>query len=449
MSRRRRALFCLLPLLMGAASLACRSAHVMVRDVTVIDGSGAPPRAHMTVVIEGARIIEVGPVAAVVSRAGAEVVDGRGRYLMPGLMDAHVHLHEVGRGALALYAAAGVTTVRDMGTAMDSIRALRAAIAEGALRGPRVLASGAAIEDANWMTRFGSDARGRRRPNHVLVADASAAVGIVDSLARAGADFIKIRNAADAPTFFAIARAARARGLALVGHAIYSVDPATAADSGQRSFEHAFYPDGASRMRRDSLEVIIASFRRNRIAQVPTLATWQQRRTAAELLLLRVSDSALAHDPRTRLVSPLLIAHWREELLGRIKENDGKPQSAKSLASWGDALDRMGPDLAVLHRAGVTVLVGSDLPNGRFPGDDTHEEMQRLASAVGLSPMDVLVAATSASARFFGMADSVGTIAPGMIADLVLLRSNPVENIANVATVVRVWLRGQSLVPAR
>jgi imidazolonepropionase-like amidohydrolase len=169
-------------------------------NVTIIDGRSPAPRADRTVIIRGTRIVAEGPSASIRVPAGARIIDGRGKFLSPGLWDMHVHTAMPGgRDVLKLYIANGVTGVRDMAGDWPTITAWRREIASGALIGPRIIASGPYLEG------------GDQPIPHLLVKTPADAGPAVDSLIKLGVDFIKVHGQLTRESYFAIARAARTR----------------------------------------------------------------------------------------------------------------------------------------------------------------------------------------------------------------------------------------------
>ena len=198
-----------------------------ITGVTVIDATGAPARVDMTVVVTGDRITAVGKSGKVVVSEGARVADGKGKYLIPGLWDMHVHtVMPGGRDVLPLYIANGITGVRDMASDWATLKKWRAEIASGTLIGPRIIASGPYLEG------------GDQPIPHLLVKTPADAAPAVDSLIKLGVDFIKVHGQLTRESYFAIARAARARGIPFAGHVSRTVGAAAASDSGQASIEH-------------------------------------------------------------------------------------------------------------------------------------------------------------------------------------------------------------------
>lgn len=192
--------------------------------VTIIDGPNSIPRADQTVVIRGNRIVAVGSSRSTRIPAGARVVEGGGKFIIPGLWDMHVHTDApAGRELLALYVANGVTGVRDMAGDWTTVKTFREDIAQGRLAGPRILASGPYLEGGDVPIP------------HILTRNPDEARAGVDSLVRLGVDFVKVHGQLMRDSYFAIARRARERGIPFAGHVPHIVGAAAASDSGQRS----------------------------------------------------------------------------------------------------------------------------------------------------------------------------------------------------------------------
>src|SRR6478672_3441791 len=196
-----------------------------IRHVTVIDATGAAPRPDMTVLLANGRILRVGPSRAVRIGARWRVVDGAGRYLIPGLWDMHVHLAEGWPAAPlgAEFLDHGVVGVRDMGTPMARILALRAAFASAASPGPRIVAAGPFLNGSRavpgLVIHVETEADGRRA---------------ADSVRALGADFVKVLSEIPPEAFRGAAGEARRIGLPIVGHLPAGVTPAEASDAGMR-----------------------------------------------------------------------------------------------------------------------------------------------------------------------------------------------------------------------
>jgi imidazolonepropionase-like amidohydrolase len=204
-----------------------------ITHVTVIDATGAPAQPDQTVIIKDGRIVALGKSADTPVPAGAETVDGTGKFLIPGLWDMHAHIAAANptgaRDYLALYLANGVTGVREMHCYLpDMIFNLRKDIEAGKLTGPRIVACGAMIDGPNPSAG----------PSALVAADAEQGRAAVQSLKKRGADFIKVHSKLSRDAYFAIADEAKKQGLPFAGHVPESVSALEASDAGQRSIEH-------------------------------------------------------------------------------------------------------------------------------------------------------------------------------------------------------------------
>jgi len=396
-------------------------AHVSLVDVAL--GSLVPDQ---TVVVRSGRIAQAGDAALSAVPQGATVVDGRGRYLMPGLWDSHVHAlfdAEVARSFLPRFVAEGVTGVRDMGGKVEVLRAARFAILAGTLIGPRIVAAGAVVDGPHPADPAVS----------IAVGDSGAARAAVDSLARSGADFIKVYTLLPRQSYFAVLREAARLGLPVAGHVPAGVTPLDAAVGGQRSIEHL----------RDEAEPLCAAV--SDPACVRLLDTLRVHGTwlVPTLVVLRVKaildDSSLVRDSRLGAVPDLVRAAWEG-----IREREG-PRPA---AYWREKRARFFGELALTGaawRQGVPLLAGTDAGAlYTYPGSSLHEELAQLVRA-GLTPAAALRAATLGAAEFLGAADSMGTVAVGKVADLVLLGADPLADIRNTRRIEGVVLRGRLL----
>jgi imidazolonepropionase-like amidohydrolase len=414
---------------------------VAIRNVAVIDASAPAPRLDQTVVIRGGRILAAGPARTVSVPRGARIVDGRNRFLVPGFWDMHVHSVVVrGRDLLGLYVANGVTGVRDMAGHWDSLSTWRREIAAGRLVGPRIVASGPYLEGGDVPIV------------HFFARTVEEARAGVDSLAAMGVDFIKVHSQLRPETYFAIARRARERGLPFVGHVPRTVGAAAASDSGQRSIEHMLAipvpctPEDSVALRArfavqaalgrcssEKLDDLYARFVRNGTWVTPTL-------TAAY---------EIAEWPRRALPGDSLAHYLPEALKKFVAEIFPMPDSIPpdAYVVGREMLARRQAQAAAMHRAGVGILTGTDAPlRNSPPGFGLHEELVLLARG-GLTNFEVLRAATWAPAAFLGMLDSAGTVAPGRVADLVLLDANPLDDIRNTRRIAGVFARGRYVDP--
>ena len=423
----------------AAAAAAQEPAALAITHVTVIDGADPAPRRDRTVVIRGARITAVGPAASTPAPKGARLVDGRGKYLVPGFWDMHVHTAvPAARSVLPLYVANGVTGVRDMGGDWTLLTAMRAEVRSGRLWGPRLVLSGPYLD-------------GNDQPiAHLSARSPAEAVAAVDSLARLGVDLVKLHTGLTRETFFAAARAAQEKHLPFAGHVPRVVGAADASDSGIASIEHlltiptpctaaeslALRPRftvqaALGRCSSEDPAPLYARLARNGTRVTPTftaqyeVALWPGRAVPG--------DSLAGYLPDT----------LRRYVAGIFPMADSVPPGADSVgrAVFAKRLALVG----AMYRAGVGVLAGTDAPlRNSPPGFGLHDELAWLVRA-GLSPFEVLRAATLDAARFLRMQDSLGTVAPGRLADLVLLDADPLTDIRNTRRVRAVVANGRLL----
>jgi imidazolonepropionase-like amidohydrolase len=410
---------------------------IAIAHVTVIDAGAPTPRRDQTVVVRGSRIVSVGSSRGAPIPAGARVIDGRGKFVVPGLWDMHVHTAITGgRALLSLYVANGVTGVRDMAGDWDTLRTWRSEIARGELVGPRIVASGPYLEGGDVPIP------------HLLARNASEARAGVDSLIALGVDFIKVHSQLNAESYFAIARRARERGVVFAGHVPRAVGSAAASDSGQKSIEHMlaipvpcsasdsialaprFAVQGAiGRCTTEDLAPLYARFVRNGTYVTPTftamveVASWPNR---------FVPGDTLAH------YLPRAVRDYVAEI---FPMPDSIPPNADSVGRA--LLTKRLEQAETMRRAGVHLLTGTDAPlRNSPPGFGLLEEMTLLARG-GMPAMDVLNAATIEPARYLGMLDSAGTVAVGKLADLVILDADPLADIRNLRRIMAVVANGR------
>jgi imidazolonepropionase-like amidohydrolase len=406
-------------------------------NVTVIDGVDSIPRRDHTVILRGNRIERVGPSRVVRVPAGARVVAGRGRFLLPGLWDMHVHTAVVGgRELLGVYVANGVTGVRDMAGEWATLSGWRKEIAAGGLVGPRIVASGPYLEGGDIPIP------------HLLTRTPEQAPAAVDSLVALGVDFVKVHSQLTRETYFAIARRARERGIPFAGHVPRSVGSAAASDSGQRSIEHLLaipvpctpaesialaprFPVQAAlgRCSSEDLGSLYERFVRNGTWVTPTfvaqyeVAVWPTRAVPGDTLARYLPDSL------RRYVAQIFPM---PDSIPAGADSVGRAVFAKRLAQ-----------VAAMRRAGVRILAGTDAPlRNSPPGFGLHEEMALMARG-GMPTLEVIRAATLEPARYLGVLDSLGRVAPGQVADLVLLEADPLRDIRNTRRIAAVVANGR------
>ena len=439
------------------------SGSLLIENITVIDAENGQ-RDDVDVLISQNRIIDVGKN---ISAAATRKIDGTGKFLIPGLWDAHVHLaYETGvdyQTFFPLSLAHGITYLRDTGGHLDRLATARKEAAENPLT-PDYYVSGPLIDGEQRVY----DGNGRADLS-VGVVTAEQGAAMVDRLADQGVDFIKAYEMLTPVAFAGVVKRAKERGLPVTAHVPLSMRARQAARSGIADMQHLrnlemdcvadgdelldarvrilsknAAPNGGalrssihkaqrSNAIRDAdakaCDELIAILSANKVSQTPTL------------VVSRFFSRALFADPQWRKSYDLMPAQtasiWKERsrsLIGR------KPTADDMLFDrWLLSMVKK------LHEGGVPIMAGTDAPIGFLtPGISLHEELAMLVEA-GLPPLEALRAATVTPASFFGLEKQQGLIAPGMQADLVLLDANPLHDIRNTMRIEAVIRKGRYL----
>ena len=389
-----------------------------VSVVDVVDGRIVPNR---TVTISGNTISSVGPNGAL--PADAQVVDGQGRFLIPGLWDMHAHIQGNERAWLPLYIANGVTGIRDMGADLDFILDVREATASGRTLGPRIVAAGPILDDApgDW-------------PFRIRVKNAEEGRAAVQLLKRRGVDLIKVHNFTPRDAFFAIVDEARRQQLPVAGHVPLKVTIQEGIDAGMVSIEHMSEDgrvwkacSGGAQYRADACRSFFEMLARRRVWQTPTLVA------LSELAVIGTPASSISRDQLAYANKPFLEMH-----AGNQRFFVTRPDIVRILKDLAEVAKVVTRDMAA---AGVGILSGCD---AMIAGFCVHDELATMVRG-GMTPLAALQTATVNPARYLGREMTLGTIAPGRSADLVLLDANPLEDIANVDRIRAVVTAGRFL----
>lgn len=455
-------------LALSVVTLGSQAPRVLtLADVTIVDLTGGPSRTANVVI----RDDQIAAVTNEPPPSEARVVDGAGKFLIPGLWDMHVHLATRPEPELAekmilpLLLAHGVVGVRDMGGPLDRVLDLRSRVARGDLAGPRILTPGPFVDGS------GDPSPLFRRP-----ADAAAVPGIVNELLERGVDFIKVQSGLAPEVHAALAREARTARRSLAGHVPISMNARQVMEAGQRSVEHispALVGDGmlmfALSNRSDELLQELRAIERDRSSAEPV--TIAQREAVLRRRLVETYDATKAQalgrwmKERDAWIVPTLV--WSATLRPLTKDQDGTdlpmeyvPASLRTrwLERRRQFIARQTPDTFAaagavaataaravrdMHAAGAKVLAGTDSFDAFvLPGHSLHQELQLLVGG-GLSPIEALRAATQVAAAYRGAARTEGTIAAGKRADMVLLDADPSADIANVKRVRALFVGGR------
>jgi hypothetical protein len=442
-------------------SLVCSAQSLVIQNVTIIDATGADPRPGMSVGIDNGSI--TGIKKSIKAPKGADIIDGTGKFLIPGLWDMHVHLNgpEV---FFPLLLANGITGVREMftGIPIQTIRQWRMhagvpwIFAPGFIDGPMMLNNGPPP------------------PGAFAVADPQQARMAVRALAASGVDFLKVYNSIPRDTYFALADEARAIGIPFAGHVPEAVSNGEASDAGQLSEEHLINMlldcstnaeelraariatmtsdkiTGEARLRAlawPEPEGLFDSYSQEKAAQLFAKfvknGTWQTPTLVVLAGFARARDDEFTHDPRRRFLPRQWTDSWDPRATFYLR--DLSPAEYDALhARIVALLERHKKLVGDMRKAGVEFLAGTDASgwNPVLPGFGLHEELALLVES-GLTPMEALQAATRNPARYFKKLDEMGTVEEKKAADLVLLTANPLEDIRNTQKIDAVILRGR------
>ena len=459
-----RKILLLLTILFPTIVIAQTKPLVFTR-VTLIDMVDAKPKPDMTVIIEGDRIASVGKSSKVRVPKNAQVIDARGKFLIPGLWDMHVHALRPERVAyfFPLFVANGVTGIRDMGTTAEgfaALRQLRQEIAGGTRIGPRIIAAGRILDGAKPAVP----------ENSIPFTNETEARQAVRFLKQAGADFIKVYDGIPRASYFAIADEAKKQSMPFAGHIPNEITSFEASDTGQKSFEHlgtilrscstldpkaidervtATIKPGnqpndfsaipvriAARTKieletysEQKCEQLFAHFVKNKTWQVPTLIIKQT---------IAFADSMPTDDPRRKYIPLATLERWKPENNLFLKY-----RTPESIETRKRLFDKELELVGTMHRAGVKFMAGTDVPGlNVYPGFGLHDELGLLIRA-GFTPFEALQAATRNPTEYLNLSRELGTIEKGKLADLILLEANPLDDIGNTRRIDAVVINGR------
>lgn len=398
-----------------------------------------------TVLINGNIIRSIGEAGRIKIPPGAKVVNASGKFLMPGLWDAHVHLSYVAGCSLPVLVANGVTSVRDLGSLPEDIQIWQTLISEGKLIGPRIRTAGYNIENGRWLDAVANLLQSSEKLKkynlfefapRLRVDNQADAKKAVDSLKRMGSDVVKFRNL-DGDNFLSVAKECKKVELPLVGHAPQGISLADASNAGMASVEHGeTISNSLANMDSSERALQFEALSRNGTMITPTLVSdYSSKLSSDAVLITAIRDSTGKKDPRNKFVSDKLRHVWQLAYDSRYLNG---PQD------WKAFFRKSAMDLRVAYKHKVRMLAGTDLGVILvYPGSAIHEEMALMVEKIGMTPADALRAATMHPAMFFKMQDSLGTIAPGKLADLILLGANPLSNIHHTQRIDAVIMNGQ------
>jgi len=390
----------------------------------------------------------------------ARVVDAGGRYVMPGLWDMHVHFRggdstiEANKALLPLFLAYGVTTVRECGGDITpAVLRWRTQTARGELAGPRIFTSGPKL-----------DGPGAVWAGSIPVVTPADITHALDSLQEIHSDFVKIYDSKiSGDAYLEIIRQAKKRGMKVTGHMPFTVELKEAAALGMDGSEHLYYVFKACSSKEDSITDVIRQREHTPhpmglFAALPALyATFDSVR--AERLfeylaakhftitptlfisrtLAGIKETDHSKDSLLPYIDPKILATYQGRVRSAKRQSDASAQFTKKYEAVCTAL------VPKMYAAGVNIVAGSDcgaFNSYVYPGSSIHEEIKLLVAS-GLTPAEGLRTATMNGAKFMGVQDFYGSLRPGKCADLIVLDSNPLEDIGAIDRIHSVLSNGK------
>lgn len=432
--------------IVSLASPRLNAQTLTITNATIVDVSNGTLHRGATVVIQGNRILSVGPSSPTPPRG--QVVDAKGMYVIPGLWDMHTHAYfgwkpDFGDTyVLPLFIANGITGIRDMGSDLDAVLRARSEVAAHRIVGPRMVVSGPMLDGPQ--VAFAAS---------IAIKTPDDGQKTVVMLKSRGVDFIKIQSGVPRDAYLAIAAEAKRLGIPFDGHVPDAIRASEAVAAGQRTFEHligifeASTPNEAAFLKRKygagkdsaankSLAMFLDRYDAAREASIIKLLAgktvwqcstlfWERGQWLVDVIDF-TKDPDVAYTPRT----------WIDTKYPSTRKSILESLDTDPLAVRRRFVDHELDIVRKLHAAGVPFLAGTDTPAGVgvTPGISLHLELQRFVAA-GFTPLEALQTATINPARFLGKLSDYGSVESGRMADLVILRANPLENIANTRTI--------------
>ena len=417
------------------ASLAAQPSSLAFVNVSVIPMDRETVLSGHTVVVRGDRIVELGPSSSVKAPAGATVVDGAGKFLMPGLAEMHGHLtggnDALNERILLLSVARGITTVRGM-LGHPSHLVLRERVRQGELLGPTIYTSGPSL-------------------NGNTVPDAASAEKVVTEQKAAGYDFLKIHPGIARGPFDALAATAQKLGRGFAGHVPIDVGVHRALEVRYRSIEHldgyveALLKDGAPVDPKQPGFFGYAFLDHLDESRIPALVKETKAAGVWNVPTQSLIPAFMGPEPTDALLARPEMAYVPKQMRDNWAATRAKVMAGVTPAKLQQFTAVRARLIKALDDADAGVLLGADTPQVmQVPGWATHGELKALVAS-GLSPYRALRAGTVNVARYFGTAATTGSVAVGKEASMILVDGNPLSDVANAGRISGVAVRGRWL----
>ncbi len=459
---------CLMFSVLLVSSLAFATPRIIIKHATLVDAAN-PVRENMTVVLQDDVIQLIAESGSVMIDAQEDtIVDARGKFLIPGLWDAHVHLTFIPeldyKTAYDLFLANGITSIRDTGAVLSKLQPAIDYANDNPDKTPRLFYSGPLI-DGSLRVYKGKEAG---FPELSIGVDENTdSKAVVNELLNQGVSFLKTYEMLSAKTFLGLLAMAKEKNLRVTGHIPLSIDLIEAIDAGLGGMQHIRNLDLACTNNAEEIlaqrqallknkDSLPGSALRSKIHQLQRfVAIGNLDEERCNKIIRHLAANNVFQTPTltiNTLDSKRFYAHqeWRDtyQFLPKTLQKSwyiGSIEMAKEEVSENDKIfeDWSMKIVGLFNKNGVKIIAGTDTPIGFLtPGYSLHKELELLVEA-GLTPLQALRSATITPAEFFNLESKMGTIEPGKYADLVILDSNPLDSIKNTQNIHMVIAKGK------
>ncbi len=445
---------------------------VVIQNITTIDAVNGVNENRDVVIREG-KIIRVNETADLSAVENIEIIDGSGKYLIPGLWDTHVHFsynEDRTPAMFDLFLIYGITSVRDTGAEIGYVKEWKDRALANPLEAPRVMIAGPLLDGMPNVYDGSSPGRPLLSEGFATVEEIRDGIHRLDSI---GVDLLKAYEMLTPEQFHEVTRLGKELGLKVTGHVPLSMDVISASNAGLNSMEHLRNLELSSASNSDELleerrqmlldgkddeggvlrsrihsaqrETAIQNYDDQKNDEILSVLaqneTWQIPTLALNLGATELHYTEAGWLETFSYLPQSVEDEWRENAAAR-SDSEVTPFRVQQ-SEW--LLNMAGK----IHSAGIEIMAGTDTPIGLLtPGKSLHRELQLLVEA-GLTPLEALKTATLNPARYFGMEDELGTIEEGMWADLIILDSNPLDDIRNTEEINTVIKQSNVLNPNR
>lgn len=424
---------------------------LLIKNVTIVDVENSRLLKNQDVFIKDSLIISIKGTKKQAAVKAAVVIDGRGKFLIPGLWDMHTHIWNDAT-TFPLLIANGITGVRGMFDVMSNVTKWRENIRSGKINGPQFFAAGPIVDGPKpiW-------------PGSVAVATETDGRKAVDSLKnKLGVDFIKVYSLLSRANFMAIANECKKQNIPFAGHVPNEVTVLEAAGAGQKCMEHLYglietasdsadywyqyqlgkIKDSNFSIRSNRKDFLFRTYNEKKLQTILTLlkqaGTWICPTLTVNRGIAYVNDTSLLDDPRMVYMGTFMKNFWDYR-----KDFRFKTWTAKDFEQSRKEFELKCKIIPLIHKAGIPLLAGTDFPNPHcYIGFGIHDELEWMVKS-GLSPAEALKTATINPAKYFNCVATQGSVAVNKKASLVLLSKNPLENISNTKTIEMVLVNGK------